>query len=63
MDELGFLVETLITVYCDNQSAIQVAENCVAHSKMKHVEKLHAHYLRQLVQENTMIFIYCRIDY
>jgi uncharacterized protein YlbG (UPF0298 family) len=48
-------------VYCDNQSVIQVVENLVAHNKMKHVE-LHAHYLRQLVQENVVNLVYCRTD-
>ncbi len=30
-------------IFCDNHSAIQVAEDHVAHIKMKYV-KLHAHY-------------------
>jgi hypothetical protein len=44
LGELGFPVQTSTTIYCDNQSAIQVVDNLVSHSKMKHVE-LHAHYL------------------
>jgi hypothetical protein len=32
-------------MYFDNQSVVQVADNPIVNSKMKHVE-LHAHYLR-----------------
>jgi hypothetical protein len=61
LGELGFPVQTSTTIYCDNQSAIQVVDNPVSHSKMKHVE-LHAHYLRQLVHENIVSLVYCRTD-
>jgi hypothetical protein len=37
LGELGFPVQTSTAIYCDNQSAIQVVDNHVAHSKMKHV--------------------------
>ena len=47
--------------FCDNQGAIQVANNPVAHSKMKHVE-IHAHYLQQLVQDNAVTLVYCSTD-
>jgi hypothetical protein len=58
ISELGFSVEKLNVVYYDNQSAIQVVENPVAHSKMKHVE-LCAHYLRQFVHD---VLVYCKKD-
>jgi hypothetical protein len=45
LGELGIHVHTSTIIYCDNHSAIQVAENPIVHSKMKHVE-LHSHYLR-----------------
>ena len=59
--ELGFLIESLTILHCDNQSAIQVANNLVAHSKMKHVE-LHCHYLRQLVRKKVVTLVYCRTN-
>ena len=57
MRKFGFLDETLTMVYCDNPSAIQVVEKPIAHSKMKHTD-IHAHYLRQLVQENVVNLVY-----
>jgi hypothetical protein len=57
----GLPIQTSTTIYCDNQSAIQVVDNLVAHSKMKHVE-IHARCLRQLVHENVVSLEYCRID-
>ena len=44
LDEIGFPIQTSNFIYCDNQGAIQVADNPVAHSKLKHVE-LHVYYL------------------
>jgi hypothetical protein len=44
LGEFGFHVQTSTTIYCDNQSAIQVYNNLIAHNKTKYVE-LHAHYL------------------
>ena len=45
MSDREFLVEEWIVVYCDNQSALEVGENLVAHIKLKHMG-LHANYLR-----------------
>jgi hypothetical protein len=60
MTRLGYLVEGPIVVYCDNQSEIYVANNLIAHSKMKHVE-IHAHYFKWMVQDNIVNLTYCRI--
>lgn len=61
MVELGFPIQTSTTLYCDNQSIIQVADNLVAHSKMKHGE-LHVHYLKQLVHKKVVSLVYCITD-
>ena len=61
MGELGFPVQASTTLYCDNHSVIEVVDNLVAHSKKKYVE-LHAHYLRQLVKENVVYFVYCKTN-
>ena len=45
LGELGFPITSSTVLHCDNQSAIQVVDNPIAHSKMKHAE-LHFHYLR-----------------
>jgi hypothetical protein len=58
---IGFHHSKSTTIYCDNESVIQVANDHIAHnviqvandpiahSKMKHVE-LYAHYVRDLLQ-------------
>jgi hypothetical protein len=61
LGELGFPVQISISIYCDNQSAIQAADNLVAHNKMNHIE-LDVHYLRKLVQEKVVTLVYCIND-
>jgi hypothetical protein len=45
MGDIRFPFEESTIVYCDNQSAIQVDYNPIAHSEMKHVEP-HSHDMR-----------------
>ena len=40
--ELRFPIEALIIIHCDNQGAIQVTDNLVAHSNMNHID-IHFH--------------------
>ncbi|PHT66383.1 hypothetical protein T459_30808 [Capsicum annuum] len=41
-------VEYAIPLYCDNQSAIRLAENPVLHARTKHME-VHYHFIREKV--------------
>ena len=45
-------------MYCDNQSAIQVASNPIFHAKTKHIE-MDVHYIKDLVQENIVNLQFC----
>jgi hypothetical protein len=38
LEELGFVVNKPIIVYCDNQSAISISENDVKHDRTKHID-------------------------
>jgi hypothetical protein len=49
MCEMIFYFQESTVVYCDNRITIEVVDNSIVHSEMKHVD-LHAYYLRQLVQ-------------
>jgi hypothetical protein len=62
LGELRFPIETSIAIHYHNQSVIQVADNMVAHSNIKHVE-LHFHYLRQLAEDKVFTLVYFKIDY
>jgi hypothetical protein len=45
--------QDVLTLYCDNMSAINISKNPVQHSKTKHIDIRH-HYIRDLV-ENKIV--------
>lgn len=48
LGDLHQVIESAIPLYCDNQSAIRLAENPLFHSKTKHVE-IQYHFIREKV--------------
>ncbi|KAL9455248.1 hypothetical protein AB3S75_010624 [Citrus x aurantiifolia] len=52
--DLGHLQHEAMTVYCDNQSALYIAENPVYHERTKHIE-LDCHFVRERVQSNLLL--------
>lgn len=51
--DIGFLLSKILTLWCDNLSAISLASNHVCHARTKHVE-IDYHYLRELVLANLI---------
>ncbi|GLJ08830.1 hypothetical protein SUGI_0096780 [Cryptomeria japonica] len=47
----------LVTIFCDNTSAINISKNLVMHSKTKHIS-IKYHYLRVEVQEKKVVLEY-----
>ncbi|KAL1204470.1 Retrovirus-related Pol polyprotein from transposon RE1 [Cardamine amara subsp. amara] len=43
-----------ILIYCDNESAINIAKNPVQHSRTKHIDIRH-HFIRELVEEKLIV--------
>ena len=58
LTELGLIQKSSTTLRCDNQSAIQLANNLVYHSKTKHID-LATHYIRDLVADGIITLEYC----
>ena len=42
-----------IPMFCDNTSAIKIAENPVQHSKTKHIDVMY-HFIREHVENDTV---------
>ncbi|KAE8708930.1 hypothetical protein F3Y22_tig00110332pilonHSYRG00561 [Hibiscus syriacus] len=53
MNNLHQPVDYAISLYCDNQSAIRLAENPVFHTRTKHVE-VHYHFVREKVLQEEI---------
>ena len=46
------------TLWCDNQSAIQLCKVIVQHQHSKHIE-LHMHFIRKLINDHVLEVLYC----
>ncbi|KAL5577449.1 hypothetical protein UlMin_019148 [Ulmus minor] len=53
MNNLHQPVDYAVPLYCDNQSAIRLAENLVFHTRTKHVE-VHYHFIREKVLQEEI---------
>jgi len=53
MNDLHQVTDYAIPLYCDNQSAVRLAENPVFHARTKHVE-VHYHFIREKVLEEEV---------
>eukprot|EP00253_Pinus_taeda_P034947 PITA_34947 len=61
LSELGFEQQHPTTLWCDNQSAIQLCKEPVKHQRSKHIE-LHMHFIRMLIHDHVLEVQYCSTD-
>eukprot|EP00253_Pinus_taeda_P016085 PITA_16085 len=61
LSELGFEQQHPTTLWCDNQSAIQLCKDPVQHKRSKHIE-LHMHFIRKLIHDHVLEVQYCSTD-
>eukprot|EP00253_Pinus_taeda_P016386 PITA_16386 len=61
LSKFGFQQEHPATLWCDNQSVIQLCKDPVQHQRNKHIE-LHMHFIRKLIHDHVLEVQYCSID-
>eukprot|EP00253_Pinus_taeda_P014745 PITA_14745 len=61
LSEFGFQLQHPTTLWCDNQSAIQLCKDQVQHQRSKHIE-LHMHFIRKLIHDHVLEVQYCSTD-
>eukprot|EP00253_Pinus_taeda_P030481 PITA_30481 len=61
LSEFGFEQQHPTTLWCDNQSAIQLCKDPVQHQCRKHIE-LHMHFIRKLIHAHVLEVQYCSTD-
>eukprot|EP00253_Pinus_taeda_P024109 PITA_24109 len=61
LSEFGFEQQHPTTLWCDNQSAIQLCKDPVQHQRSKHIE-LHVHFIRKLIHDHVLEVQYCSTD-
>eukprot|EP00253_Pinus_taeda_P002241 PITA_02241 len=58
LSEFGFQQQHPTTLWCDNQSAIQLCKDLIQHQRSKHIE-LHMHFIRKLIHDHVLEVQYC----
>lgn len=60
---MGFeqFVKDSISVWCDNQSAIELSKNAVFHKRSKHID-ISFHFTRELVEKKVITIQYLRTE-
>lgn len=58
LSKFGFEQQLPTTLWCDNQSAIQLAKEPVQHQCSKHIE-LQMHFVQKLLQDHVLEVLYC----
>ncbi|VVA22039.1 Hypothetical predicted protein, partial [Prunus dulcis] len=53
LKELGFVAKDAMKLYCDNQAAIDIANNPVQHDRTKHVE-IDRHFINEKLESNVI---------
>eukprot|EP00253_Pinus_taeda_P011459 PITA_11459 len=59
--EFGFQQQHPTTLWCDNQSAIQLCNDPIQHQHIKHIE-LHMHFIRNIIHDHVLEVQYCSTD-
>lgn len=57
LSEFGFEKQHPTTLWCDNQSAIQLCKDPMQHQRRKHIE-LHMHLIRKLISDHVLEVLY-----
>ena len=53
--------QDVLTLYCDNMSAINISKNPIQHSRTKHIDIRH-HFIRDLVEDKVVTFEHVATD-
>eukprot|EP00253_Pinus_taeda_P023565 PITA_23565 len=61
LSKFGFQQQHPTTLWCDNQSAIQLCKDPVQHQRNKHIE-LQMHFIRKLIHDHVLEVQYCSTD-
>eukprot|EP00253_Pinus_taeda_P008383 PITA_08383 len=59
--QFGFQQKHLTTLWCDNQSVIQLCKDPVQHQRIKHIE-LHMHFIGKLIHDHVLEVHYYSTD-
>ena len=57
LHDLGHDVQGMVTLFCDNMSSIQLANNPVFHARTKHIE-VYYHYVHEKVLAGDIDLVY-----
>ena len=61
MSEIGYYLSIEMNLYCDNQAAIQIAQNLIQHDRTKHVE-IDRHFIKEKLEVKIVKFPFVKSE-
>ena len=58
LKDMGHTPKDPTSIFCDNNSAMQLSKHNVFHRKRKHIDT-HYHFIRELVNEKQISLLFC----
>jgi len=55
LKDIGYEQKDAMKLYCDNKSAIEIANNPIQHDRIKHV-KIDRHFIKEKIEDGIIAF-------
>jgi len=55
LKDIGYQQKNAMKLYCDNKSAIEIANNPIQHYRTKHVE-IDRHFIKEKIEDAIIVF-------
>ena len=61
LKDIGYEQKDAMKLYCDNKSAIEIANNPVQHDRTKHV-KIDRHFIKEKIEDDIIVFPFVKLE-
>lgn len=61
LDDCGVNLDSVVVIWCDNKSTIEIAKNPAHHGRTKYID-IRYHFIRSKVADGSIILKYCKSE-